>query len=182
MAGVVSLAVVNAFKQQIIDDPSDYAHHVDFCWRLLIGLGAVPGVVALYFRLTLPETPRFTMDVERNIKRAAADVDGFLHTGDYNHHETNIAIVNAPVATKSDFLAHFSKWENGKVLFGCAWSWFALDVAFYGYDASPRLVVRLLMIFILAVLDSIRRLFFKESDSERLLLDLAERSDTKHSK
>jgi hypothetical protein len=37
--------------------------HIDFCWRLLIGLGAVPGAVALYFRLTLPETPRFTMDV-----------------------------------------------------------------------------------------------------------------------
>ena len=131
MAGVVSLAVVNAFKQQIIDDPSDYAHHVDFCWRLLIGLGAIPGAVALYFRLTLPETPRFTLDVERNIAQAAADVDGFLHTGKYTHEKSNV-VVNAPVASKADFLAHFSKWDNFKVLFGCSWSWFALDVAFYG--------------------------------------------------
>ena len=36
-------------------------------WRLLIGLGCVPGALALYFRLTIPETPRFTMDIERNV-------------------------------------------------------------------------------------------------------------------
>lgn len=139
MAGIVALIVTNAFKDQIINDPSDYAHHVDFCWRLLIGVGAIPGVVALYFRLTLPETPRFTMDIERNVKQAAADVDGFLHTGEY--HQELSAPVKAPVATMADFIAHFSKWENGKVLFGCAWSWFALDVAFYGSVSFPRLLV-----------------------------------------
>ena len=43
-------------------------------WRLFIGLGAVPAAVALYFRLTIPETPRFTMDVKRNLDKAAADI------------------------------------------------------------------------------------------------------------
>lgn len=79
-AALVALVVVAAFKGKIIADPPYYAYHVDFCWRLLIGLGAIPAVIALYFRLTLPETPRFTMDVEASIKQAAADVDAFLTT------------------------------------------------------------------------------------------------------
>ena len=121
---------------------------MDFCWRLLIGLGAVPGGIALYFRLTLyvllalirvasgcshsafsPETPRFTMDVERNVKQAATDVDAFLSTGGYVHdYEQQNVKVDAPLATRRDFFAHFGKWENGKVLLGTAYSWFALDV------------------------------------------------------
>jgi hypothetical protein len=36
-----------------------------------------------------------------------------------------------PKASRRDFLNHYSQWRNFKVLFGCAWSWFALDVAFY---------------------------------------------------
>ncbi len=36
-------------------------------WSQLIGLGAVFGVVALYFRLTISKTSRFTMDIERNL-------------------------------------------------------------------------------------------------------------------
>jgi PHS family inorganic phosphate transporter-like MFS transporter len=116
-AGIVSLVVVTAFKKQIINDPADYARHVDFCWRLLIGLGAVPGAVALYFRLTLPETPRFTMDIERNIKAASADVDAFLQTGGYvgDYQVEAQHKVDAPVASRRDFFAHFSKCENGKV-------------------------------------------------------------------
>ncbi|KAK4701233.1 MFS transporter, PHS family, inorganic phosphate transporter, partial [Phenoliferia sp. Uapishka_3] len=140
-AAIVSLVVVSAFKNQIIADPANYAHHVDFCWRLLIGLGAVPGGVALYFRLTLPETPRFTMDVERNIKQASADVDAFLASGAHGE-EVEVHRVNAPLATRRDFWAHFSKWENGKVLLGTAYSWFALDVAFYGLGLNSSIILQ----------------------------------------
>ena len=111
----------------------------DFCWRLLIGLGAVPGGIALYFRLTLPETPRFTMDVERNVKQASADVDAFLTTGGYVHdYEQENVRVAAPIATRRDFFNHFGKWENGKVLLGTAYSWFALDVGTFPLDRSSK--------------------------------------------
>lgn len=36
--------------------------------------------------------------------------------------------VEVPKASWKDFWRHFSKWQNGKVLIGTAWSWFALDV------------------------------------------------------
>lgn len=47
-------------------------------WRLLIGLGCIPGIVALYFRLTIPESPRYTADIERNVLRAAQEVELYL--------------------------------------------------------------------------------------------------------
>lgn len=106
---------------------------VDYTWRLLIGLGCIPAVVALYFRLTIPETPRFTMDIDRNVGRAARDIKNSLKASDYSVYVGDDIIdeprVTAPRASGSDFIVHFSKSENFKVLFGTAYSWFALDVS-----------------------------------------------------
>lgn len=49
--------------------------------------------------------------------------------------------VEAPVATRRDFLRHFGKWENGKVLLGTSWSWFALDIAFYGLGLNSSIIL-----------------------------------------
>jgi PHS family inorganic phosphate transporter-like MFS transporter len=99
-------------------------------WRLVIGLGCIPGVLALYFRLTIPETPRFTMDVERNVAQAAADITDVMnpksHAGD---EDVPVQHVSAPKATRADFAAYFSQWKNLKVLIGTSYSWFALDVS-----------------------------------------------------
>lgn len=48
-AALVSMIVVSAYKRGIEDGPLDF-HDVDYCWRILIGLGCVPGVLGLYFR------------------------------------------------------------------------------------------------------------------------------------
>ena len=122
--------IVSAFKNSIIHDNFNDLKHIDYCWRLLIGLGCVPGVVALYFRLTIPETPRFTMDVERNVAQASQDIDNVMATGDfYVDPDAAVQRVEAPKATRRDFLAHFGQWKNFKVLFGAAYSWFALDAS-----------------------------------------------------
>lgn len=126
---LVALIIVHAYKSSLLG--SDPNAHIDQMWRILIGLGCVPGVLALYFRLTIPETPRFTMDIERNVQQASQDVDNFLTSGTYYvDPDTTIERVQAPKASKRDFLAYFSKWENGKVLLGTSYSWFALDVSY----------------------------------------------------
>ena len=126
----MALAVVAAFKNSIINDDFAVLKHVDYCWRLLIGLGCVPGVIALYFRLTIPETPRFTMDIERNVRQATQDIDNVLATGTfYVDPDAAVQRVHAPKASRQDFINYFSKWENGGLLFSCAYSWFALDVS-----------------------------------------------------
>ncbi|GAA6047400.1 hypothetical protein JCM3770_001286 [Rhodotorula araucariae] len=142
-AAIVAVVSLAAFKKQILNDPVDDARHLDFVWRLVIGIGAVPGAVALYFRLTLPETPRFTMDVERNIKQAATDVDAFLQTGAYvqDHTPATVQTLDVPKASWKDFCHHFGQWKHGKVLFGAAYSWFALDVAFYGLGLNSSIIL-----------------------------------------
>ena len=123
---------MQAFKNHIINDPFNDLKHVDYCWRILIGLGCVPGVVALYFRLTIPETPRFTMDIERNIRQASDDIDNVIATGQfYVDPDAAVQRVQAPKASRRDFIEHFGKWENGKILVGAAYSWFALDVCLF---------------------------------------------------
>ena len=126
----MSLIIVSAYKKGISGDSFTALNHVDYCWRLLIGLGCVPGVIALYFRLTIPETPRFTMDIERNVHQAAQDIDNVLTQGNsYVDPDAVVQRANAPKASRKDFAAHFSKWENLKVLLGTSYSWFALDVS-----------------------------------------------------
>ncbi|KAG5340897.1 Inorganic phosphate transporter PHO84 [Termitomyces sp. T112] len=143
-AALVALIIVHAYKSSILD------HHdvsnpepVDQIWRILIGLGCIPGCIGLYFRLTIPETPRFTMDIERNVQQAADDIRNVLATGTFHvDPDAPIHRVNAPRASWADFCAHFGQWKNGKVLLGTAWSWFALDIAFYGLGLNSSIVLQ----------------------------------------
>ncbi|KAI0303635.1 inorganic phosphate transporter [Multifurca ochricompacta] len=144
-AAIVSLILVSAFKNHIIHDDFNTLKHVDYCWRLLIGLGCIPGVVALYFRLTIPETPRFTMDIERNVRQASQDIENVLATGTfYVDPDAAVQRVQAPKASRRDFLEHFSKWDNLKVLIGTSYSWFALDIAFYGLGLNSSIVLKVI--------------------------------------
>ncbi|KAI0319221.1 phosphate permease [Amylostereum chailletii] len=140
-AAIVSLVVVAAFKNQIINDTPSLKH-VDICWRLLIGLGCVPGCVALYFRLTIPETPRFTVDIERNVKQATDDIKNMVRDSTYYVDPDAVVVhAEAPKASRRDFALYFGKWENMKVLIGTAWSWFALDIAFYGLGLNSSIIL-----------------------------------------
>lgn len=142
-AALVAFIIVAAYKNKILHDDPTILFHVDFMWRILIGLGCVPGAIALYFRLTIPETPRFTMDIERNVQQASTDVDNFLTSGTFVvDPDAVVQRAQAPKASTRDFFAHFGKWENGKVLIGTAWSWFALDIAFYGLGLNSSIVLQ----------------------------------------
>lgn len=141
-SAIVAVIVVAGFKHQILNDPLTDLEGVDKAWRTLIGVGCVPATVALYFRLTIPETPRYTMDVERNIKQASQDVDTYLTTGTYTVDPiNNTERAELPQASWSDFFRHFSQWKNGKVLFGTAYTWFALDIAFYGLGLNSSTIL-----------------------------------------
>ncbi|KIP08236.1 hypothetical protein PHLGIDRAFT_117441 [Phlebiopsis gigantea 11061_1 CR5-6] len=141
-AALIAFIIVRAYKGSILHDDTATWPHIDQMWRILIGLGCVPGVIALYFRLTIPETPRFTMDIERNVQQASQDVDNFLSTGTY-YVDPDAAIerVQAPKASFRDFKEYFGRWENGKVLLGTAYSWFALDIAFYGLGLNSSIIL-----------------------------------------
>ncbi|KAF9161078.1 Inorganic phosphate transporter pho84 [Mortierella sp. AD010] len=68
--GLVAILLLLGFQKKIEADP----RYLDYVWRCLIGLGCIPALVAVYFRLTIPETPRFVLDVENNLHKAERDV------------------------------------------------------------------------------------------------------------
>jgi len=124
---------------------------VDRQWRIVIGFGAVPAVIALYYRLTIPETPRYTFDVARDVEKAAADVAAYQlgqHEGDVDAitriqmQQTAEAELSIPKASWADFYSHYSQWRYGKILLGTAGSWFLLDVAFYGLGLNNSVILQ----------------------------------------
>lgn len=113
----------------------------DKMWRVVIGFGAVPGCIALYYRLTIPETPRYTFDVSRDVVKAGSDVKAYLSSKPEGVPDEVTRVqamreaggqMEIPKASFRDFIGHYGQWKYGKVLLGTAGSWFFLDVAFYG--------------------------------------------------
>ncbi|CAA7265585.1 unnamed protein product [Cyclocybe aegerita] len=143
-AALVAFIITAAYKSAILSTPSvEELDAVDYMWRLLIGLGCVPGVVALYFRLTIPETPRFTMDIERNIDQASADIKNVLTNRRSNLDEdAPVQRIEAPKASWNDFTTYFGQWKNFKIIFGTSYSWFALDIAFYGLGLNSAIILQ----------------------------------------
>jgi PHS family inorganic phosphate transporter-like MFS transporter len=52
------------------DDHKAAAAIIDRIWRIVIGVGAIPAFLAIVARLTIPESPRFTLDVSHDGKQA----------------------------------------------------------------------------------------------------------------
>ncbi|KAL9116695.1 MAG: hypothetical protein Q9187_006778, partial [Circinaria calcarea] len=83
-AGIMALIVTQGFKQSLssartvadCDGVCNLA--MDKMWRVIIGFGAVPGCIALYYRLTIPETPRYTFDVARDVEQAGEDAKAYI--------------------------------------------------------------------------------------------------------
>ncbi|KAF7369694.1 Phosphate transporter [Mycena venus] len=132
-AVLVAFILNEAYKNKIIADPGvDQLVHVDFMWRILFGIGCIPAVFALYFRLTLPG------DTE-----AAEDIHSLVITGEPTIHDPDAVVqrVDAPRGSWEDFKAYFGKWENMKILIGTSYSWFALDIAFYGLGLNSSTIL-----------------------------------------
>jgi MFS transporter, PHS family, inorganic phosphate transporter len=143
-AAIIALICATGFKQSLItaktaaDCDGVCQIAVDKMWRVIIGFGAVPGCIALYFRLTIPETPRYTFDVARDSEKAVEDVKAYREGRfEGKPDEVSRAAVlqdsrlrlDPPKASWHDFWRHYGQWKHGKVLLGTAGSWFFLDVA-----------------------------------------------------
>lgn len=140
-AGIVALVLVSAYKSDL-EFANSSAECVGSCvracdqmWRILVGFGCVPGCIALYYRLTIAESPRYSLDVTEhsNLEKVA-------------HAEAALDIaaeeIAPPKASFKDFVSHFGKWKYGKILLGTAGSWFLLDVAYYGLGLNTAVILK----------------------------------------
>ncbi|RWA04686.1 hypothetical protein EKO27_g10413 [Xylaria grammica] len=152
----VMLFLTLGFKQALSESPGIEscdgwcAVAVDKMWRALVGFGAVPASIALYYRLTIPETPRYTFDIARDVEKANEDVKAYMsgrsegQPDDVARVQNRVAAqeqMQVPKASWSDFIRHYSIPKNGLLLFGTAGSWFLLDVAFYGVSLNNAAIL-----------------------------------------
>ncbi|KAK8034318.1 hypothetical protein PG993_009313 [Apiospora rasikravindrae] len=161
-AALLLLVVTAGFKDSLIGSPTHTIcsmsagcnSAVDKMWRIMIGMGAVPGCVALYFRLTMPETPRYTFVVAaRDAPKIADDPEAFrrakwpLAEADEAGRIPTLlpgpaAEPEVPKASWADFGQHYSKWKNLKVLLGTALSWFCINVGSYGLWLNNPIILK----------------------------------------
>ncbi|KAG0266923.1 Inorganic phosphate transporter pho84 [Mortierella polycephala] len=149
MASVVTLVTLACFKSAIIAD----VDYLDIVWRICIGVGCIPAVSTIYLRLTMPESPRYAMDVENDAEKANLAVvhamDKRIDSATGSGITTADSKANIAAASKSSrnqshgraFVEYFSRWENLKVLIGTSTTWFLLDIAFYGISLNQSYVL-----------------------------------------
>lgn len=155
-AAIVALITTTGFK-----DKYTRARSAQFCvndcqiaadqsWRIIIAVGGIPAFVALYYRITIPETPRYTFDVAKDIEKGGADIKAYMAGKAEGHPDKvlqwkQLALQSPslcqPAASWSDFYQYFSKWSNAKVLIGTSMSWLLLDLAFYGISLNNSIVL-----------------------------------------
>lgn len=133
-AAIVTLIVLAIFKGAVNAD----VYNLDYVWRLCIGLGAVPAVATVYLRFTMPESPRYALDVEHDIEAAAAA------KGQQISEELSKQYTKVDTSKRNhwqEFRSYFGQWKHFKVLFGTSVSWFLLDIAFYGLGLNNSYVL-----------------------------------------
>ncbi|KAI0184294.1 H+ symporter [Xylaria flabelliformis] len=153
VALIVTASFSSIFKQASGVDHCDYNCQTaaDRCWRIIIGVGAVPAVFALYYRITIPETPRYTFEVARDVEKAAADIKAYMSSqseGEVDEikqarmKKVASPALAIPAASWRDAYEYFTRWRNAKVLIGTTLSWFFLDFAFYGLGLNNTVVLQ----------------------------------------
>jgi hypothetical protein len=69
-AAIVTIVLLAIFKDAINAD----VYNLDYVWRLCIGLGTIPAVATVYLRCTMPESPRYNLNVNHDVEQAAAAI------------------------------------------------------------------------------------------------------------
>ncbi|EMC99948.1 hypothetical protein BAUCODRAFT_356761 [Baudoinia panamericana UAMH 10762] len=156
-AGIIALIAISGFKGSLKSAKNRgtctgvCGVAVDKIWRIIIGFGAVPACIALYYRLTIPETPRYTFDVTRDVVKGGSDIKAYLSSTPEGVPDEIARVqtmreqapqLEIPKASWSDFAHHYGQWKYGSVLLGTAGSWFFLDVAFYGVSLNNSVILQ----------------------------------------
>lgn len=126
-AALVTIIVLAIFKQSVYENQNN----LDYVWRLCIGLGAIPACIGIYFRLTIRETPRYSIKLEKDNQSES----------ERNQENSLDSVIKQKNASFREFCKHFSKWKNLKVLLGTSITWFTLDVAFYGINLNTGIII-----------------------------------------
>ncbi|KAG6704531.1 hypothetical protein I3842_07G137200 [Carya illinoinensis] len=128
-ASTGTMVVCTIFDRASNISPEDLTpRDADIAWRIILMLGAVPAAFTFYWRMSMPETARYTALVEQNVVQAARDMEKVLEISMNEFVEENPPLPTPPPYPL--FSKHFFR-RHGRDLMACSWSWFLLDIVFY---------------------------------------------------
>ena len=102
-----------------------------YSWRVILGLGAAPALFTIYYRLRLPETPRFSL-AQGRAQEASSAVQSI--TGQSIAPASGTRPPRVPVR---QILRSYRS-----LILGTAVTWFLLDVAFYSTNIFNPLILK----------------------------------------
>lgn len=128
---------------------------IDGTWRIVIGSGAVPALLAIIFRFFLYDCGLYTLEVKNKPGNAFRDTQRVYGAPPTT---TTNSIAMSPTGgghsasngypgeieamprqfSMEDLHTYFIKDKNWYYLFGTAMTWFFLDVSFYGFSLDNR--------------------------------------------
>jgi PHS family inorganic phosphate transporter-like MFS transporter len=124
---------------------------VDQVWRLVVGIAVIPAAVAILARLTIPETPRYYVDIMKDLRKAVKNAMKVY--GRTKIVKETKSIDSEPARRNSDENDHW--WAGAKTylrkdptagrnLFLITTLWGLMDVGFYGLSMdSPSVLATL---------------------------------------
>ncbi|KAK9770713.1 putative Phosphate transporter [Seiridium cardinale] len=120
---------------------------VDGIWRIVIGSGAVPALLAIIFRFFLYDCGLYQLEVKHKPGIALRDTRRIYVTPETSNgillNSPGTSQVRSPVGkpiqfSKEDLYNYFIRDKNWYYLLGTAMTWFILDVGFYGFSLDNR--------------------------------------------
>lgn len=147
--GVFAIIISTAFNYRFSspayeDNPiRSTIPQADFVWRIILMVGAIPAGLTYYWRLKMPETPRFTALVAKNMKQAAADMSKVLNVNmDAEQQNGEKRLPESAAEDQSAglfglFSSQFVR-RHGLHLLGTTSTWFLLDIAFYSQNLFQK--------------------------------------------
>lgn len=142
---IVALVTLAIFKSEIEGGNIAAFDHV---WRICVVFCIVPGLATLYYRLTIPESPRYTLEVSGDVEGATRDAQQFLAKGNTTNNEKKDILTQVKkeetAGFKHDWTSFKSFWTdrvNVYTLIGTAGPWFLIDIAIYGLGLNNTLIL-----------------------------------------
>ncbi len=132
----------------------------ELAWRLMLGFGAIPATTVIWLRTRMPESPRYTAEVQGRSAEAAASLASFAggkagepkslpgHFGGESCTKADPVIqglrLQGSASPEARRMSAFSLITNRRLLLtlvGTAGTWFLLDYALYGNTISTPLIL-----------------------------------------
>ncbi|XWS23775.1 hypothetical protein CRYUN_Cryun28dG0044400 [Craigia yunnanensis] len=141
--GVVAIVIASIFRAiykapaYSVDPLGSTVPQADYVWRIILMFGALPAALTYYWRMKMPETPRYTALVAKDEEKALGDMSKVLNI----EIQTEKEIAEKRVIQKRNSFGLFSKEflrRHGLHLLGTASTWFLLDISYYSQNLFQK--------------------------------------------